>query len=313
MTDSTTNTISITPAAATTTYALTLPAAQGGASSVLTNNGSGTLSWGGAFGGSTSLLAGTQGLVPAPVASRDMAELRGNSTWVNNNYTASGAPTVSNDTTQGYGPGSRWTNGTQFMNYQCVRSLTGQALWYPQPVLVYAIQALTCVSLASAGGSPNFLNLSFLTSTGGTTGFRASENTTINASFPNYSGGNAKYEYDPCVVRSGVADLNLVSVLGEGYYQITIQIDHPTDADDPVSNAGVQGGIGEFRTGICFYPSGTQTGISWGRRDADSGVPDTAIYSAMVYIRSNGLRFMIQQTVADAEHFVTQISVVKHT
>ena len=273
----------------------------------------GDATWGGAFGGSTSLLAGTQGLVPAPVASRDMAELRGNSTWVNNNYTASGAPTVSNDTTQGYGPGSRWTNGTQFMNYQCVRSLTGQALWYPQPVLVYAIQALTCVSLASAGGSPNFLNLSFLTSTGGTTGFRASENTTINASFPNYSGGNAKYEYDPCVVRSGVADLNLVSVLGEGYYQITIQIDHPIDADDPVSNAGVQGGIGEFRTGICFYPSGTQTGISWGRRDADSGVPDTAIYSAMVYIRSNGLRFMIQQTVADAEHFVTQISVVKHT
>ena len=273
----------------------------------------GDATWGGAFGGSTSVLAGTQGLVPAPVASRDMAELRGNSTWVNNNYTASGAPTVSNDTTQGYGPGSRWTNGTQFMNYQCVRSLTGQALWYPQPVLVYAIQALTCVSLASAGGSPNFLNLSFLTSTGGTTGFRASENTTINASFPNYSGGNAKYEYDPCVVRSGVADLNLVSVLGEGYYQITIQIDHPTDADDPVSNAGVQGGIGEFRTGICFYPSGTQTGISWGRRDADSGVPDTAIYSAMVYIRSNGLRFIIQQTVADAEHFVTQISVVKHT
>ena len=51
MTDSTTNTISITPAASTTTYALTLPAAQGAANTFLQNNGSGVLSWTAAAGG----------------------------------------------------------------------------------------------------------------------------------------------------------------------------------------------------------------------------------------------------------------------
>jgi hypothetical protein len=272
----------------------------------------GALPNGSNFAGSTPSAAGSQGLVPAPPAARDMAELRGNATWVNNNYSASAAPAVSNDTTQGYGVGSRWTNGTQFMNYQCVRSTSGQALWYPQPVLVYSLQALSCVTNTSVAASPTFLNISFLTSTGGTTGFRASENTTIDAAFPNYSGGNAKYEYDPCLVRSGVADLNLFSVLGEGWYQITIQVDHPSDADDPVSNAGAQGGIGEFRAGISFYPSGTVTGISWGRRDVDTGVPDTAIFAAIVYIRANALRFMLQYTITDVEHFVTQISVVKY-
>jgi hypothetical protein len=109
-----------------------------------------------------------------------------------------------------------------------------------------------------------------------------------------------------------VADLNLFSVLGEGWYQISIQVDHPSDADDPVSNAGAQGGIGEFRAGISFYPSGAVTGISWGRRDVDTGVPDTAIFDAIVYIRANALRFMLQYTIPDVEHFVTQISVVKY-
>lgn len=272
----------------------------------------GALPNGSNFAGSTPSAAGSQGLVPAPPAARDMAELRGNATWVNNNYSASAAPAVSNDTTQGYGVGSRWTNGTQFMNYQCVRSTSGQALWYPQPVLVYSLQALSCVSNTSVAASPTFLNISFLTSTGGTTGFRASENTTIDAAFPNYSGGNAKIEYDPCVVRSGIADLNLLSVLGEGWYQITIQVDHPLDADDPVSNAGAQGGIGDFRAGISFYPSGTVTGISWGRRDIDTNAPETGVFDAIVYIRTNALRFMLQYNITDVEHFVTQISVVKY-
>ena len=45
LTDSTTNTISITPATTTTTYVLTLPSAQGAANTYLQNNGSGTLTW----------------------------------------------------------------------------------------------------------------------------------------------------------------------------------------------------------------------------------------------------------------------------
>jgi hypothetical protein len=100
--------------------------------------------------------------------------------------------------------------------------------------------------------------------------------------------------------------------LGEGWYQITIQVDHHLDADDPVSNAGAQGGIGDFRAGISFYPSGTVTGISWGRRDIDTNAPETGVFDAIVYIRTNALRFMLQYNITDVEHFVTQISVVKY-
>ena len=45
MSGATSGTISIVPGATTTTYSLTLPSAQGAASTVLTNNGSGTLTW----------------------------------------------------------------------------------------------------------------------------------------------------------------------------------------------------------------------------------------------------------------------------
>ena len=69
MTDSTTNTISITPSASTTTYALTLPSAQGGAGSVLTNNGSGTLSWGTTIATATKLSGTTINTVPYQSAS----------------------------------------------------------------------------------------------------------------------------------------------------------------------------------------------------------------------------------------------------
>jgi hypothetical protein len=49
----TTNSVTISPAAATAAYPLTLPAAQGAASTFLQNNGSGTLTWAAAAAGSS--------------------------------------------------------------------------------------------------------------------------------------------------------------------------------------------------------------------------------------------------------------------
>jgi len=54
----TSGTLSLIPAATTTSYSLTWPSAQGGASTFLQNNGSGTLSWA-AAGTGDALLAGT--------------------------------------------------------------------------------------------------------------------------------------------------------------------------------------------------------------------------------------------------------------
>ena len=61
----TTNSVTISPAAATTAYPLTLPAAQGGASTFLQNNGSGTLTWGTPAGGSFTTGDTKSGLQPA--------------------------------------------------------------------------------------------------------------------------------------------------------------------------------------------------------------------------------------------------------
>lgn len=51
---STSGTLTISPAATTTSYALVMPAAQGAASTVLTNDGSGNLSWSPASGGGSA-------------------------------------------------------------------------------------------------------------------------------------------------------------------------------------------------------------------------------------------------------------------
>lgn len=69
MPGSTSGTLQIQPAATTTTYGVTMPAAQGAASTALINNGSGVLSWSPAGGGAvpptvTTLLSGTGSYSP---------------------------------------------------------------------------------------------------------------------------------------------------------------------------------------------------------------------------------------------------------
>jgi hypothetical protein len=45
------------------------------------------------------------------------------------NYTATTAPTASNDNTQDYGAASRWLNTTTGLEYVCVSAATGAAVW----------------------------------------------------------------------------------------------------------------------------------------------------------------------------------------
>lgn len=47
------------------------------------------------------------------------------------NYTATNAPTVSNDNTEGYAPGSVWVDNTAKIEYVCSSSATGAAVWTP--------------------------------------------------------------------------------------------------------------------------------------------------------------------------------------
>lgn len=46
-----------------------------------------------------------------------------------NNYLATSAPTVNDDSTKGYAKGSRWTNNTTQIDYHCVDPSSGAAVW----------------------------------------------------------------------------------------------------------------------------------------------------------------------------------------
>jgi hypothetical protein len=48
-----------------------------------------------------------------------------------NNYTATAAPAVGNDNTQGYGVGSEWIDTTNKKRYSCLDASTGAAIWQP--------------------------------------------------------------------------------------------------------------------------------------------------------------------------------------
>lgn len=79
---STSGILTIQPAAATVSHTLTMPASQGGANTVLTNDGSGTLSW--AAGGSSSASVGPE-LVDL---SASITKLGGDGNFLNQDYIA---------------------------------------------------------------------------------------------------------------------------------------------------------------------------------------------------------------------------------
>ena len=79
MTDATTNTLTIQPAAATTSHTLTMPSAQGAANTFLFNNGAGALAWGiaGLRGLQTFTTAGTSTYTPTAGTTRALVYVTG--------------------------------------------------------------------------------------------------------------------------------------------------------------------------------------------------------------------------------------------
>ncbi len=69
MTDATSGSITVTPAATTTAYSVILPSSQGVANSFLQNNGTGTLTWGSTAPSATNLTGPTANTVPYQSAS----------------------------------------------------------------------------------------------------------------------------------------------------------------------------------------------------------------------------------------------------
>jgi len=61
---------------------------------------------------------------------------------VKNNYSATAAPGVGNDNTQGYGPGSVWIDTVAKEAYHCVDAATGAALWVVGTLSVAEVAAM---------------------------------------------------------------------------------------------------------------------------------------------------------------------------
>ena len=112
-----------------------------------------------------------------------------------NNLTASAAPTVSNDNTQGYAIGSRWVWATQSREWVCTGALTGDAKW---------------TETTASGGASLGATWTFDAATGdadpGGKKFRLNNATQANATFI----------YVSDTAESGVDMRNLLLQLGSG-------------------------------------------------------------------------------------------------
>lgn len=77
-----------------------------------------------------------------------------NATGITNNFSATSDPTVSNDTSQGYTPGSMWLNTTTGEMWRCVSNGSGAAVWEALDSVDYNFRS---ISLASAANAISFV------------------------------------------------------------------------------------------------------------------------------------------------------------
>jgi hypothetical protein len=268
-----------------------------------------------AFTGASISQDGTEGLVPAPSATYQDAFLMGNSTWNKMNFQATTNPTSSNDSNEGYGVGSVWTNTSKQGVY--VMTNPSPAAWIRIPTLVYYLEALWVVNNSSAGSNTTYINITHISTAGtGTAGFRSHELPVKNTLYTWIR--DVKTEYDPFNCRSGEQYIDLFTNLGEGYYRIVAKLEHPYGGNaDFVTNSGVQSGIGTTALGFtlgtttAIDPTIENNAIEWGYLDRSSGVPETGMLNRVVYVSQDNLRFCIKHVIADVEHGKLDISIEK--
>ncbi len=67
-------------------------------------------------------------------------------------YAATADPTTTNDTTQGFAPGSEWLNTSTLQTWQCISAATGAAIW--TPFIKVASGSVTFNGVSSVTASP---------------------------------------------------------------------------------------------------------------------------------------------------------------
>ena len=239
------------------------------------------------FTGATASVSGTQGLVPAPAAGKQLSFLRGDATW----QTALTGPVSSTNTAiatfNGTSGSAVQSSGVTVSATQDLAGVKTLALAGATSGTLTVQPAATTtsytVTLPSAQGAAN----SVLTNNGsGTLSWGAPFRlafatqgvindyavTTTASEIPldslvdgsastTYSGGLAKVEYDPNTIRSG----NVLTLPTAGWYQCNVWVCHPLN---PILGANAQDAIGNFSIRINVNNA---TGTSY-----QSGAPDTA-------------------------------------
>ncbi len=203
-------------------------------------------------------------------------------------------------------------------------SIPGVMEWITQPMLVYALQA---ISIQDGVGSNNIdaLNLQFLGIPGGTLYKRSSTTALLNnIDFPNFT--SSQEEYDPFGIRGDEAtgdpsELNIVNKLGSGWYKISINVQHPysNSLNIPVTNGGSnQSDQGNFCVGIKQGLTGPVPDsldgqqVEWGFLDSSWLIPETAHYSGINKINVDPLRFIMSANTVNTETFIIRIEIVKY-
>jgi hypothetical protein len=285
------------------------------------------------FSGASAGADGTEGLVPAPLTGEQNALLKGDSTWLKNNFTATTDPTTSDDQTQGYGVGSTWINTADSASkvYTLSSPLTSAARWIMTPILVYSLEAVNVADNASTPQNVDLINLQYLSTTGGSVGFRnyntgnAIPNT---SSYPNLT--NAYQVYDPYGVRGTTGNsgrdqghLFLVDKLGAGLYHIEAQMYRaPNDTNLRFSTNSLtqSGGGGNVNIGIQVGQTGTVSAgygndpVQWGGLvEGGVGVPEYVAYTGMKMVNIDPLRFIVSLAVGDIEETYFKFNVIKYS
>jgi hypothetical protein len=99
------------------------------------------------------------------------------------NMTATAAPTVSNDNTQGYAVGSQWLWAANNISWTCMDAATGAAVWVPDSAFVY--RDFGHIITAAAGSTSLFTNgQSGVTFNAGGTASGIASDTTAYGKFP---------------------------------------------------------------------------------------------------------------------------------
>lgn len=252
------------------------------------------------------------------------------------NLEATSNPGSADDSTQGYKVGSVWINSDKHGVFRCVSATAGNAKWVRIPTLAYVFEGYANFTSSQSDGT-YFINLDTSTFAGANgnlnvaTGFRSQAAVTLRSGFtwlgwkPGAVSQSPAVDYDPFGLRldgggsTTPGYLYPVRELGEGYYRVRAIVNHPPNEANLkyTTSTAIQEGQGNFIVGIDFTgvtPTNIDINktIEWGFLDNFSGEPETGVFSRVIYVKTDPMRFWLRANFDNAgEVYGVWISVEK--